>query len=66
MTGLCWILKDPYCLVEDLMSVQQLQHFTMQIGKKTEGEMIDHDPERKEGFELATFDLEALRWQRAR
>ena len=38
----------------------------MQIGKKTEGEMIDLHPEKKEGFEVATFDLEALRWQRAR
>ena len=38
----------------------------MQIGKKTEGEMIDTNPEKKEGFATATFDLEANRWQRAR
>jgi hypothetical protein len=38
----------------------------MQIGKKTEGELIDITPERKEGFACATFDLEAIRWQRAR
>lgn len=28
--------------------------------------MIDTNPEKKEGFEIATFDLEANRWQRAR
>ena len=38
----------------------------MQIGKKTSGDMIDPTPERKEGFATATFDLEAIRWQRAR
>jgi hypothetical protein len=37
-----------------------------QIGKKTEGEHIDPHPERVEGVALATFDLESLRWQRAR
>lgn len=37
-----------------------------QIGKKTEGEFIDLTPERKETFATATFDLEAIRWQRAR
>ncbi|EIE19286.1 putative carbon-nitrogen family hydrolase putative [Coccomyxa subellipsoidea C-169] len=36
-----------------------------QIGKKTEGELIDLTPDRKEGFAVATFDLEAIRWQRA-
>ena len=38
----------------------------MQLGKKTSGDMIDPEPERKEGFATATFDLEAIRWQRAR
>lgn len=38
----------------------------MQIGKVTEGDMIDPEPERKQGFALVKFDLEAIRWQRAR
>ena len=38
----------------------------MQLGKKTSGDMIDPEPESKEGFATATFDLEAIRWQRAR
>jgi hypothetical protein len=38
----------------------------LQVGKTTEGDMIDPQPERKEGFASATFDLEAIRWQRAR
>ena len=38
----------------------------LQVGKKTEGDMIDPQPERKEGFATATIDLEAIRWQRAR
>ena len=41
-------------------------HVCVQIGKKTEGELIDLTPDRKEGFAVATFDLEAIRWQRAR
>lgn len=41
-------------------------HVCVQIGKKTEGELIDLTPDRKEGFGVATFDLEAIRWQRAR
>lgn len=41
-------------------------HVCAQIGKKTEGEFIDLTPERKEAFATATFDLEAIRWQRAR
>jgi len=37
-----------------------------QIGKKTDGEHIDPHPDCVEGVAVATFDLEALRWQRAR
>ena len=37
-----------------------------QVGKKTEGDTIDVHPDRKEGVATATFDLEEIRWQRAR
>jgi len=46
--------------------VASVKELAMQIGKKTDGEMIDPKPERKEGFTLAKFDLEAIKWQRAR
>lgn len=53
-------------LLSGLATCSEVERHGLQIGKKTEGELIDLTPERKEGFATATFDLEAIRWQRAR
>jgi hypothetical protein len=38
----------------------------LQIGKKTEGELIDLNPEKPEGVSLAEVDLDEINFTRAR
>ena len=63
-------IADSVCIRRTCQKHPKLLHrqenAVMQVGKKTEGDMIDPEPERKEGFAIATFDLEDIRWQRAR
>ena len=54
------------CLLDISQGARWEAPVHVQIGKKTDGEMIDPHPERKEGFAVVKFDLEAVRWQRAR